>query len=367
MGNDNLTDQPAGWKVYGFVVFLILETLLLFILLLDFTPAKLIFSNAQHLSADTPSPASNTVGSKAVGQTADNKDDGKNINAPSWTPTRKILFGIFTIKNTSWEHNVVTLLFLVGMLSGQLYVIRSFSWHVGVGTFEHQWLVKYLLQPFAAGILAILSYPLIFGGLLVFGMKDDTGIRQQLLLCLAMAVFGGLFAEQVMEKYRKIADSLFEKAPVISESQRKKKGQITTQQLRSDHDKIKVKLDELEKLAKEMQQGHPIDQAILEGVVAFQRHFTDTYHHGKEEKFLIPALTAIGLSDHDGPVGVMLAEHAEGRGYIRGMSDALARLHAGERAEDEFARQAMGFIQVQRTNIEKENQVLFVIAEQSNQ
>lgn len=136
-----------------------------------------------------------------------------------------------------------------------------------------------------------------------------------------------------------------------------------TQQLRDEHEGIKVVLTVLEQLAGELRQGHSVRTDDLAQIVDFLRNFADTCHHGKEEDMLFPALEAAGLPRNGGPIGVMLADHTEGRTHIRAMVEALKRLQNDEDAGTEFATHAQGYVDLLRAHIEKENQVLFVMAE----
>ncbi|HEY3417223.1 MAG TPA: hemerythrin domain-containing protein [Armatimonadota bacterium] len=137
-----------------------------------------------------------------------------------------------------------------------------------------------------------------------------------------------------------------------------------TQQLRDEHEGIKTVLSVLETLADEMQQGRQVNLDHLEQIIDFLRTFADRCHHGKEEALLFPALRDAGIPVEGGPIGAMLHDHDEGRGYIRGMVDALQRLHAGEDARKEFAQNALSYVSLLRAHIQKENMVLFPMAEQ---
>jgi hemerythrin-like domain-containing protein len=120
----------------------------------------------------------------------------------------------------------------------------------------------------------------------------------------------------------------------------------------------------LERLAGDLQGGRPVNTAHLGGILDFLRTYADKCHHGKEEDLLFPALNAIGLPTQGGPVGVMLYEHEIGREHIRAMGEALAGLEAGRATYDQFAIAAVGYVNLLRAHIEKENQILFTIAEQ---
>jgi len=65
-----------------------------------------------------------------------------------------------------------------------------------------------------------------------------------------------------------------------------------------------------------------------------------------------------GIPEHAGPTAVMRAEHVEGRAHIKAMGDAVAR---GESAP--FVREARGYVELLRQHIEKEDQVLFPMAD----
>ena len=139
---------------------------------------------------------------------------------------------------------------------------------------------------------------------------------------------------------------------------------FATQALRDEHEGILVMLDVLEHLAVDLQQGRPVNREHLAQLLDFLRTFADACHHGKEEDLLFPALVAAGLPAQGGPIGVMLSEHTQGREYIRGMAAALAKMSAGENADTEFSQHALGYVELLRAHIRKENMILFSLAEQ---
>jgi hemerythrin-like domain-containing protein len=91
-----------------------------------------------------------------------------------------------------------------------------------------------------------------------------------------------------------------------------------------------------------------------ERVLGWLRAFADRNHHDKEERYLFPALVEAGVPSEGGPVGVMLAEHVEGRALIQAMrtADAAARAEAARR-----------YVRLLRDHIDKENDVLFPLAD----
>jgi hemerythrin-like domain-containing protein len=61
----------------------------------------------------------------------------------------------------------------------------------------------------------------------------------------------------------------------------------------------------------------------------------------------------------------MLSEHEQGRVYTRGMREAALRLQAGDAsARGEVVRNALGYVALLRQHIEKENAVLFPMADE---
>ncbi len=133
-----------------------------------------------------------------------------------------------------------------------------------------------------------------------------------------------------------------------------------TQDLRDEHEGIKVALTVLERLAKEIEANRPVSLDDLGQIVDFLKMFADRCHHGKEEDLLFPALEAAGVPRENGPIGAMLADHTQGREYIRAMNDALTGIPVDRKA---FAVAAHGYTQLLTNHIEKENNVLFVMAE----
>ena len=100
----------------------------------------------------------------------------------------------------------------------------------------------------------------------------------------------------------------------------------------------------------------------------FVKGFADGCHHKKEEGVLFPTMVAKGLPQRSGPIAVMLAEHDEGRAYIRGMREAATSLDAaGPMAGAPASRQAVvanarGYAQLLRAHIAKEDGILFPMA-----
>ena len=133
--------------------------------------------------------------------------------------------------------------------------------------------------------------------------------------------------------------------------------------LRKEHDAILKMLGATEEAARRIDAGEEVKGETLEGLIEFFRLFADQCHHGKEEDLLFPLLESRGLPRHGGPTGVMLQEHEQGRALIRQMVEATEACKRHEKAGDRWAEAARGYVALLRTHIDKENNILFVVAE----
>lgn len=129
--------------------------------------------------------------------------------------------------------------------------------------------------------------------------------------------------------------------------------------LMNDHDAILTALDIFSKILDKIQKEKNANPDELMDFIDFLKEFADKCHHGKEEGILFPAMIAAGVPDRGGPIGVMMAEHIQGRGYIHDMDEAL------EEPEDyqAFEKAGHSYIELLRMHIQKENSVLFPMAD----
>jgi hemerythrin-like domain-containing protein len=135
-------------------------------------------------------------------------------------------------------------------------------------------------------------------------------------------------------------------------------------QLKEEHQGILLMLRILEKVAARLEAKERVDPAHPERIVEFLRVFADKCHHGKEEDLLFPALEKAGIPKEGGPIGVMLAEHQQGRGYIRGMAEAIDRNRKKDpKALADFAENARNYVALLTQHIKKEDDVLFPMGE----
>lgn len=137
-----------------------------------------------------------------------------------------------------------------------------------------------------------------------------------------------------------------------------------TQILRQEHDAILRMLEATEEVAHQLETGRSVPSGTLAGLLEFFQLFADRCHHGKEEELLFPLLEQRGMPRTGGPVGVMLYEHDLGRSLVREMAEA-AKAYAGgdSSAGTRWAVAAQRYIPLLRGHIDKENNILFVMAE----
>jgi hemerythrin-like domain-containing protein len=96
----------------------------------------------------------------------------------------------------------------------------------------------------------------------------------------------------------------------------------------------------------------------------FIKGFADGCHHAKEEGALFPAMEAVGVPAQGGPIGMLLAEHEQGRVYTHLMRAAAEKWQAGDASvRQEVITHAIGYIRLLRMHIQKENNILFPMAE----
>lgn len=125
--------------------------------------------------------------------------------------------------------------------------------------------------------------------------------------------------------------------------------------LRHEHELITRALLLLEREAKALEQGTATARGRLTQLTEFIREFADRRHHGKEEDVLFVAMEEAGLPRDAGPLAMMRLEHDQGRALVRTMvsgDDAAA------------AKAARDFARLLASHIQKENGVLYPMAEQ---
>jgi hemerythrin-like domain-containing protein len=132
-----------------------------------------------------------------------------------------------------------------------------------------------------------------------------------------------------------------------------------------EHEDIRALLAIVLEMCRRLEEGVGVPPDHLEEAVELIRGYADNYHHAKEEDLLFPEMERKGIPRDSGPIGVMLAEHDEGRAYVRDAADAIGRYREGhEPARLVIAANLRNYAGLLDQHIEKENQVLYPMADQ---
>ncbi len=131
--------------------------------------------------------------------------------------------------------------------------------------------------------------------------------------------------------------------------------QEATAILTEEHEGIKRVLALIEKSYEKIEKGEALPPDFLPEILDFIKTFADTCHHGKEEGVLFPLLEKRGIP-RDGPIGMMIMEHAMGRSSVRKSTEALERGNTKEALE-----KLLEYVHLLRDHIVKENNILYPI------
>lgn len=131
-----------------------------------------------------------------------------------------------------------------------------------------------------------------------------------------------------------------------------------TQDLRNEHNAILHVFEILDVMLQDETRQEAQQLQFAGELVNFLKVFADKCHHGKEENHLFAALEQAGVPNANGPIGMMLHEHVLGRQYIAAMESALSKKDLGA-----FKQSARGYQSLLREHIQKENNVLFMLAD----
>ncbi len=133
--------------------------------------------------------------------------------------------------------------------------------------------------------------------------------------------------------------------------------------LMSEHRGIERMLTILDAAADKVEKGESVPSNVFTRAIEFIRGFADGCHHAKEERTLFPVLEERGIP-RQGPIGVMLSEHEEGRQYVRAMAEAMAGYDRGDAAaKQSLVENARAYTSLLRLHIMKEDGVLFPMSD----
>jgi hemerythrin-like domain-containing protein len=138
----------------------------------------------------------------------------------------------------------------------------------------------------------------------------------------------------------------------------------TIEILMSEHRTIERVLDALEAYARRTEAGEELEHEELGRFVHFLRGYADALHHGKEEELLFQRLIGAGFPRETGPVAVMLTEHDAGRALVRALGELAQKPTWSPVEARAVANGAFEFSALLRAHIQKEDRILYPMAEQ---
>jgi hemerythrin-like domain-containing protein len=137
-----------------------------------------------------------------------------------------------------------------------------------------------------------------------------------------------------------------------------------TQILMDEHRLIERVLAAMQTASTRVSAGEQVRPAFFINAALFIKNFADGCHHKKEEGILFKAMNAAGVPTEGGPIAVMLAEHEKGRLFTREMRDAAEKWEKGDQsAAWAVTQNALGYVQLLRQHIYKEDNILFPMAD----
>lgn len=137
--------------------------------------------------------------------------------------------------------------------------------------------------------------------------------------------------------------------------------------LMDEHRSIEHVLDALESFAARVERlDAETQRSELRAFATYFREFADRVHHAKEEDRLFVSMVDHGFPKDQGPIAVMLHEHVLGREHVGSLAAAGAR--PGPLSPEECAsvrRHAGSYAELLRSHIQKEDQILYPLAERA--
>ncbi|MGB8297081.1 MAG: hemerythrin domain-containing protein [Polyangia bacterium] len=139
-----------------------------------------------------------------------------------------------------------------------------------------------------------------------------------------------------------------------------------TEILMNEHRLIEKVLSVVDKMADLALQHGTLDPQKATKAIDFIRTFADKCHHAKEEDVLFVRMESVGFPHDNGPIAVMLHDHDSGRAFVRAMVDVVQDAARGDAdALRIFANNAHGYTELLREHIQKEDKILYPMADQS--
>jgi hemerythrin-like domain-containing protein len=133
--------------------------------------------------------------------------------------------------------------------------------------------------------------------------------------------------------------------------------------LMAEHRLIEEVLASLEGFALRVEHGRDTPREAVARYADFFAEYADRAHQGKEENVVFSRMVERGVSSSEGPLAMMLAEHAQGRACVQALHEIGSGTGAMSDEERATLRErADEYVDLLRHHIAKEDRVLFPIA-----
>lgn len=137
-----------------------------------------------------------------------------------------------------------------------------------------------------------------------------------------------------------------------------------TQVMKDEHQLILRMIALVEKNTALLEAGKFRNWQFYLDAVDFIRNYADRFHHAKEEDVLFVALVQNGMPEKNSPIEAMLMEHDQGRAHVRGLEEAVQKVLGGQVGQGALiAEHARGYAELLRGHIDKEDNILYPLAE----
>ena len=130
--------------------------------------------------------------------------------------------------------------------------------------------------------------------------------------------------------------------------------------LTDEHKNILLVINRMLKECGNIDSGNRLNENFFIKSVDFIKNYADKFHHAKEEDVLFMELNKDGVLEHCNPIGQMLHEHDLGRGFVKGLSEAVEK---GDKAE--AVKNARGYCELLQEHIFKEDNILYPMADEA--
>jgi len=134
--------------------------------------------------------------------------------------------------------------------------------------------------------------------------------------------------------------------------------------LREEHRAVLTVSDALSAMCDMLSAGTNVDPEHFERAISFIKTYADKSHHFKEEEVLFPLMEKAGVAKDKMLADSITTEHDLGRGYVRGMTEALVSYSMGDMdAAHPICENVRRYVRLIKSHIAKEEEIIFPLAE----